>query len=163
MQHGLKLFEASRPTPWTGSIEVTGRISNQSIWNRHLKSFFDLWVWFLIVYSADFDFDCKSHFGLFCNWSAVGNQIIWWRQNCVCEYKVKGAILVKLTSTVLISCGETSQDDEDYGYEDDITAQPATSTSIDDDKIRAMNLLSSSDKTVCSDGWFCNEETVCYL
>jgi len=46
------------------------------------------------------------------------------------------------------SCGETSQDDEDYGYKDDLTAKPATSTSVNDIKIRAMNFFSSSDKTM---------------
>ena len=47
-----------------------------------------------------------------------------------------------------VSCDETSQDHEDYCYEDDLTAQPATSTSINDIKIRAMNFLSFSDKTM---------------
>ena len=48
------------------------------------------------------------------------------------EYKVEGAMLVraKINSSDTISCDETSQDDETYGYEDDLTAQPATSTSI---------------------------------
>ena len=71
--------------------------------------------------------------------------------------------MANINSADTISCDETSQDDENYGYEDDLTAQPATSTSINDIKIRAVNFLSSSDKTVCSDGWLCNKEAVCYL
>ena len=56
--------------------------------------------------------------------------------------------MANINSADTISCDETSQDDENYGYEDDLTAQLATSTSINDIKIRAMNFLSSSDKTM---------------
>jgi len=37
--------------------------------------------------------------------------------------------MANINSAHSISCGETSQDYEDCGYEDDLTAQPATSTS----------------------------------
>jgi len=45
-------------------------------------------------------------------------------------------------------CGKTSQDDEDCGYENDLTVEADTSTNVSYLKIRAVNLLSSNDKTM---------------
>ena len=52
---------------------MIGRISNQSILNRDFKFFFFGFVILISnpMYSADFDFYCKSHFGGFCDWFAV--------------------------------------------------------------------------------------------
>ena len=72
------------------------------------------------MYSADFDFDCKSHFGGFCGWSAV------LKSKSFDGGKIANAQFSMSVDT--ISCDETSQDDEDYCYEDDLTARPATST-----------------------------------
>ena len=82
---------------------------------------------------------CKSHFGGFCGWPAV------LKSKSFDGGKIANAQFSNDTQSG--HSGETSQDDEDYGYEDDLTALPATRTSINDIKIRAINFLSSSDKT----------------
>jgi len=93
------------------------------------------------MYSADFDFDCKSHFGGFCGWSAV------LKSESFDGGKIANAMLVVLISTVL-TLSVVVKPVKMMKIMADLTAQPATSTSINDIKIRAMNFLSPSDKTI---------------
>jgi len=96
------------------------------------------------MYSVDFDFDCKSQFGGFCGWLAV------LKSKSFDDGKIANTqvSMTPITNRFINSCDDTSQDDEDYCYEDDLTAQPATNTSINDINIRAMSFLFSSDKTM---------------
>lgn len=47
-----------------------------------------------------------------------------------------------------VTSAETNHDDDDYGYEEDLTTSIATNTCVNNIKVKAMNYLSSSDSTM---------------